>query len=88
MIETGKYRGAGPGDHGLAAHMFLATDLRQIADARELNANEIMETLFVPLDEFAEVLDSGYFTETSAVSCAYKALVRLGQLRWNAELVE
>ena len=35
MIETGKYRGAGPGDHGLAAHMFLATDLRQIADARE-----------------------------------------------------
>lgn len=88
MIETGKFRGAGPDDHGLSAHMFLARDLRCLAEARALNANEIMETLFVPLDEFEQVLDSGVFIETSAVACAYKALVRIGQLHWRSELVE
>ncbi len=82
MIETGKYRGAGPDDHGLSAHLFLATDLQRVQNAREPNPNEIMETLMVPLDEFAEVLSSGLFVEESAVACAYKALIELKQLRW------
>ena len=83
MIETGKYRGAGPDDHGLPAHMYLATDLRSLQAARQPAANEIMETLLVPLDEFPEVLASGLFTETSAVACALKALLAYGHLRWR-----
>ena len=83
MIETGKYRGAGPDDHGLPAHLFLATELQRVQDARKPNPNEIMETLLVPLDEFPEVLASGLFVEESAVACAYKALVELGLLQWS-----
>ena len=83
MVETGKYRGAGPDDHGLPAHMYLATDLEQLQDARRPNANEIMEMLLVPLDEFPEVLSSGYFIETSAVACAFKALLAYGSLQWR-----
>ncbi|MDO8585186.1 MAG: hypothetical protein Q7R85_03675 [bacterium] len=83
MIETGKYRGAGPNDHGLRAHLFLATGLGRVQDARKPNPNEIMETLMVPLDEFPEVLASGLFVEESAVVCAYKALVEVGLLRWS-----
>ncbi len=83
MIETGKYRGAGPDDHGLQAHLFLATELQQVQDVRKPNPNEIMKTLLVPLDEFPEVLASGLFVEESAVACAYKALVKLGLLCWS-----
>ncbi len=82
MIETGKYRGAGPEDHGLKAHMYLATGLQRQADARAPNANEIMETLMVPLYEFRHVLESGMFVETSAVVCAYKALLATHSLKW------
>mgnify|MGYP001579932708 CR=1 FL=1 len=82
MIETGKYRGAEEDDHGLRAHLFLATNLQRVQDARKPNPNEIMETLMVPLDEFAEVLTSGLFVEESAVACAYKALIEIGYLRW------
>ena len=70
MIETGKYRGAGPDDHGLKAHMFLATNLQYVRSARAPGANEIMETLLVPIEEFKEVLASGLFVEASAVPCA------------------
>lgn len=83
IVETGKYRGAGPNDHGLPAHMYLATDLKQLQGARSPAKNEIMETLLVPLVEFPEVLASGHFIETSAVVCAYKALVALGHLNWR-----
>lgn len=82
MIETGKFRGAGPDDHGLPAHLMLATGLERVQDARRPNPNEIMETLLVPVDEFPDVLRSGLFTETSAVACAYMALVRLDKLQW------
>ena len=85
MIETGKYRGAGADDHGLRAHLFLATDLEKVQDRREPNPNEIMETLMVPLEEFPEVLASGFFVEESAVVCAYKALIEWGLLRWSTE---
>jgi hypothetical protein len=78
MIETGKFRGAGPDDHGLPAHLYLATGLQQMQAARSPNPNEIMETLLVPLEEFPQVLASDYFTETSAVACAFKALHTLG----------
>jgi len=77
MIETGKYRGAGPDDHGLPAHMFLATELEKEAGARNPNKNEIMETVFVPLDEFNDVIDSGLFMEASALPCALLALRKL-----------
>lgn len=77
-VETGKYRGAGPDDHGLPAHMYLATGLVQKADARKPLENEIMETLMVPLNEFWNVIDSGLFREISAVACATLALRRLG----------
>lgn len=83
LIETGKYRGAGPDDHGLAAHMFLATDLEQVQDARHPNKNEIIETVMVPIDEFPAVLASGLFLEASAVPCAWQALLKLGKLRWT-----
>ena len=83
MIETGKYRGAGPDDHGLPAHLFLATDLQWMQDARKPNPNEIMETLMVPLGEFSKVLKSGLFVEESAVVCAYKALIELEHLQWS-----
>jgi len=82
MIETGKYRGPGPNDHGLPAYLMMATGLEKIQDARHPNRNEIMETLEVPLAEFQEVLASGLFTETSAVPCAMKALIELGKLQW------
>lgn len=77
LIETGKYRGSGPGDHGLPAHLYMATGLEQVQDARNPAPNEIMETLMVPLDEFPEVVVSGLFVETSAVACALLALRRL-----------
>ena len=83
MIETGKYRGASPDDHGLKAHLFMATHLQKIGFARKPAPNEIMETLMVPLDEFKSVLDSGLFAEESAVACAYKALIKLGNLQWR-----
>lgn len=82
MIETGKYRGAGPVDHGLPAHLFLATGLECVQDARKPNPNEILETLPVPLGEFRKVLESGIFVEESANNCAYRAMIRLGHLRW------
>lgn len=82
-IETGKYRGAGPDDHGLKAHLFLARDLERVQDARRPNPNEIMETILVPVDEFRDVLDSGLFVEESAVACAYKSLIELGELKWQ-----
>lgn len=83
MIETGKYRGAGPDDHGLKAHLFLATGLEWVQAARKPNPNEIMETILVPLNEFRQVLASDLFTEDSAVACAYKALLTLGLLEWT-----
>ncbi len=83
MIETGKYRGADFNDHGLPAHLFLATNLERVQDTRQPNSNEIMETIMVPIHEFPDVLESGLFVEESAVACAYKALIKLGFLRWN-----
>jgi len=83
VIESGKYRGAGPDDHGLLAHLYLATDLKKISEARQRNRNEIMETLEVPLEEFRQVLESGYFKETSAVNCAFLALAKLGLITWK-----
>ena len=83
-IETGKYRGVGPDDHGLPAYLYLAEGLELIAEARNPEPNEIIETLMVPIDEFREVLASGLFTETSAVACAYKALEKLGLLKWGS----
>jgi len=83
VIESGKYRGAGPDDHGLLAHLYLATGLKKISEARQPNRNEIMETLEVPLDEFRQVLESGLFKETSAVNCALLALVKLGLITWK-----
>lgn len=82
LIETGKYRGAGPNDHGLPAHMMMATGLKRIQDARQPNRNEIMETLEIPLDEFRSVIESGLFDEASALPCALLALMKLGKLKW------
>lgn len=82
LIETGKYRGAGPDDHGLPAHLFLATNLEREQDARQPEANEIIKTIMVPLEQWPEVLDSDLFTETSAVACAYKALVKMNILHF------
>lgn len=83
LVETGKYRGPGPNDHGLPAYLFLATDLEQIQNARQPNRNEIMETLEVPLNEFQQIIDSGLFEEVSAVPCALYALIKLGKLKWT-----
>lgn len=80
LIETGKYRGASPEDHGLPAHMFLATNLERQSEARKPSANEIMENLLVPLDKFGEVIDSGLFVEASAVPCALLAMRKLHRL--------
>lgn len=77
-VESGKFRGAGPDDHGLPAHMFLAEGLDWKANRRSPEANEIMETLMVPLREFRSVIDSGQFREVSAQLCAMHALRRLG----------
>ena len=79
MVETAKYRGAGPDDHGLPAHMYLATGLTKIQDARQPNRNEIIETLMVPLAEFYDVIDSGLFNEVSALTCALLALRKLSR---------
>lgn len=77
-VESGKYRGAGPDDHGLPAHMMLATGLVRQAESRSPNPNEIMETLMVPLEEFWAVIESGKFREVSALPCAMLALRKLG----------
>ncbi len=82
LIETGKYRGAGPNDHGLPAHMMLATDLTKTSNGREPNRNEIMETLEFPLGEIREVVESGLLDEASALPCALLACMRLGKLAW------
>ncbi len=82
-IETGKYRGTRPDDHGFKAHLFMATDLEMLGTSRAPNPNEIIETLLVPIDEFPQVLDSGYFVEESAEPCSYRALLKLGLLRWS-----
>lgn len=77
LIESGKYRGASPNDHGLPAHMFLATELERIQDARNPNPNEIIETLMVPVPQLNQMVDSGLFVETSALSCVLLSLRRL-----------
>jgi hypothetical protein len=77
-IKTGKYRGAGPDDHGLNAHLYLAHGLEKQQDARNPEPNEIMETLEVPLTQFRDVLKSGLFVEASAVPCALMALHKMG----------
>ncbi len=82
MIETGKYRGAGPDDHGLPAHMFLASRLELRAEARKPNPNEIMETLVFPLNQLPEVVRSGEFVEASALPCALLAMEKLGILNY------
>jgi len=84
MVDSGKFRGADPNDHGLPAHMFLAVDLEREQEPQPL-PNEIMEKLHVPLEEFAEVLHARprLFNEISAIACAYAAreeLRRLGRL--------
>ena len=83
LIETGKYRGAGPNDHGLPAHMMLATDLTKTSNGREPNRNEIMETLEFPLEETREVVESGLLDEASALPCALLACIKLGKLAWT-----
>ena len=83
MIETGKFRGADEYGNGLPAHMFMATGLKKIQDARQPAPNEIMETLEIPLEDFQDVIESGLFKETSALSCALLALIQLGKLRWT-----
>jgi len=80
LVETGKYRGADEHGHGLPAHMFMAMNLEKIQEARQPNPNEIMETMEIPVADFREVLDSGYFNEISAALCAYKAQTKLGFL--------
>ncbi|MCK4781626.1 hypothetical protein KAS79_01730 [Candidatus Parcubacteria bacterium] len=80
IIETGKYRGATVNSHGLKAHLWLATELEKISDTTHA-AEEKITMLPVPLNEFMKVLDSGMFVETSAVCCAYKALLKLGILQ-------
>ncbi len=83
IIESAKYRGASLSDHGLKAHLFLATNLKLISEKRRLNPNEIIETIMVPIREFKPVLESGLFIEESAVACAYKALIDQNILNWN-----
>ncbi len=83
MIETGKYRGAGPDDHGLPAHMYLATGLTPMIEKRHPERNEIIQTLLVPIREFWGVIDSGFFVEASALSCtmlAIRAIQKRGAL--------
>lgn len=81
VVETGKYRGACPEDHGLPAYYWLAIDLEEVAEARRPNPNEIMETLLVDLREFdEEVFESEYFNEVSAQACAGRALRKLQRL--------
>lgn len=81
MIESGKFRGARPEDHGVPAHLFLALDLEEVASPTPL-PNEIMEKLLVPLEEFQDVLDERprRFKETSSVACAYAALWELRKM--------
>ncbi len=81
-IETGKYRGASVDDHGLPAHMFMATDLEQVQEKRDPNPNEIMSTIMVPIEEFRSVLESGFFDEASAVTCVMLAMMKLKKLQW------
>lgn len=83
MVDSGKFRGAGPDDHGLPAHMFLAVDLEYLQEPQPL-PNEIMEKLRVPLSEFEEILDfdpeNNPFNEISAQTCAEKALRKLRKM--------
>src|SRR5581483_12023199 len=76
MIETGKYRGAVPQDHGFGAHMILATNLVKLAEAQP-KQNEIMEILEVPLADFEKVLASQYFEGEVVNLCALLALRKL-----------
>ena len=83
MVDSGKFRGAGPDDHGLPAHKFLAVDLEHKQEPQPL-PNEIMEKLQVPLEEFEEILDTdpehNPFNEISAQSCAETALRKLRKM--------
>ncbi len=79
LVESGKYRGAGPNDHGFRAHMYLATGLEDQGEKRNPNPNEIIENLLVPIEEFWNVIDSGLFCEESALPCALLALRKLGK---------
>jgi hypothetical protein len=80
MMDSAKYRGTKPDDHGFFAHLYLATGLKHQSEARDLNPNEIMQTLMVPIEEFKDVILSGHFAEASAVVCAFLALNELGKL--------
>lgn len=78
MIDSGKFRGSDPGDHGFPAYLYFATGLEMRGKARNPNENEIIETLLVPLEEFPEIAMSGEFDETSGKTCALMALKALG----------
>ena len=81
MIDSGKFRGADPDDHGFPAYMYLATGLEKVSEARKPNPNEIIETLLVPLEEFPDVAMSAEFDEASGKPCALMALKTLGMFQ-------
>ena len=82
MVDSGKFRGAGPDDHGLPAHMFLAVDLEHQQEPQPL-PNEIMEKFHVPLSQFPDILRQRprRFKEISALTCAYAAIDELREMR-------
>lgn len=80
MMDSAKYRGVKPNDHGFFAHLYLATGLKYQSEAKRPNPNEIMQTLMVPIEEFKDVILSGHFAEASALACAFLALNELGKL--------
>lgn len=81
-VETAKYRGASLGSHGLPAHYWLATNLKQVAEPR-LRSDEIIHTILVPPGEIREVIESEHFNEISAQACALRAMLRLGRIAWR-----
>ena len=78
-IESGKYRGVTADSHGLFAHLFLATGLVPVREARHAN-NEKIHVRLIPAEELLDLVLGGHFTEESAVAAIFHAAVQLGWL--------
>ena len=79
-VDDNKVRNAA-NTHGLRAHLVLATGLKRVA-APQPKSTEFYRLQLISRDQFPALMQSRFLTETSAVTCLYKAFAELGMLSW------
>lgn len=83
QFETAEYLGrtsANPSTNANTLHMFLLTG-GTLVQEQELDANEEIEVLVVPFDEFKQMLYSNQFLQSMHVTTIFFALQKLNKLQ-------